>query len=205
MAVMLPGYTVGEPPQSEYVMGAKIGTAIHLWLEEEIKATDWGVPETKVIVGEIKGYGVIKSTSDLYVPDLKAIVDHKTSTIEKLSVYKSLEQMGMLEEAPAIEPDTYRKGRKTVKRYLVQGNMYGLGVENRGDPVSTVALNFIPRDAKKVSDMWVHEVDYSRETALRALARGQKIWDAMVAGKQWDTFKSDDDCYVCEVLRKNIN
>lgn len=191
-----------EQPPSEYVMGAKIGTAVHLYLEEEVKKYDWGVPETKVILGEIPGYGVIKSTSDLYVPSLFAIVDHKTTTIKKLEIIRSLVQLDRLHNIPEFEPDTHTEARKKVKRYLVQGNLYGLGAENRGDKVETVALNFIPRDSKKIDDMWVYEVDYDRDVAIRALARGQKIWDALVAGKQLDTFKSDPDCYTCNVLRK---
>ena len=203
MALMLVSQAdMWDRPESKYVMGAKIGTAVHLWLEEEVKRRDWGVPETRVIVGEIKGYGVIKSTSDLYVPSEKAIVDHKTTTREKLDVIRTLIRLGRLDDIPEIEMDVHRAARKKVKRYLVQGNMYGKGAEDRGDVVETVALNFIPRDAKVIDDMYVLEVEYSRDIAERALARGQKIWDALVGGKSWDSFKSDPDCYNCNVVRK---
>ncbi len=191
--------------QSEYVMGAKIGTAVHLWLEEELKKHSWAVPETRVIIGEIKGYGALKSTSDLYVKDLFAVVDHKTTTIEKLKVIKYLEKMGHLEEAPEIELDTHRAARKKVKRYGVQGNLYGKGIEDQGQRVDIIALNFIPRDAKKIEDMHVLEFEYDRSIAERALDRGQRIWDALTAGKQVETFKSDIDCYTCNVVRKHIN
>jgi hypothetical protein len=207
MALMLdsPDEDQWDRPASEYVMGAKIGTAVHLWLEEQAKQHSWAVPETRVIIGEIKGYGVLKSTSDLYVTDLFAVVDHKTTTIEKLKVIRYLKQMGLLEEGPEIELDTHRAARKKVKRYGVQGNLYGKGIEDQGQRVDTIALNFIPRDAKKIEDMYVLEFDYDRGIAERALTRGQKIWDALVSGKSVESFKSDFDCYTCNVLRKKIN
>lgn len=206
MALMLDSVDESwDRPASEYVMGAKIGTAVHLWLEEELQKYSWAVPETRVIIGEIKGYGVLKSTSDLYVKDLFAVVDHKTTTIDKLKVIRYLKQMGQLEQAPDIELDTHRAARKKVKRYGVQGNLYGKGIEDQGLRVDTIALNFIPRDAKKIEDMYVLEFDYDRSIAERALTRGQKIWDALTAGKQVDSFKSDLDCYTCSVVRKHIN
>lgn len=192
-----------DRPPSEYVMGAKIGTAVHLWLEEEAKRYEWAVPETKVVVGEIEGYGVINSTSDLYVKDLFAVVDHKTTTIDKLKVIRYLKQVNRLDDPPEFETDIHRQARKKVKRYGVQGNLYGKGVEDRGQRVDTIALNFIPRDAKKIEDMYVLEFDYDRGIAERALTRGQKIWDALVAGKTVESFKSDFDCYTCNVLRKS--
>lgn len=199
----LAGDMAGEAqPQSDYVMGAKIGSHIHLGLEEEIKRTDWGIPETKVILGEIPGYGVIKSTSDLYVPDLFAIVDHKTTTIKKLEIIRALVQLGRMDDIPEFEPTTHTEARKKTKRYLVQGNLYGLGAENRGDKVETIALNFIPRDAKKIEDMWVYEVDYNRDIAERALDRAARIWKALEGGKELSTFKSDATCFVCSTLRK---
>lgn len=189
--------------QSEYVMGAKIGTCVHLWLEEELKRKTWAVPETRVIIGEIQGYGILKSTADLYVKDLFSVVDHKTTTIEKLKVIRYLKQMDKLDEVPEIEPDTHRQARKKVKRYGVQGNLYGKGIEDQGQRVDTIALNFIPRDAKNIEDMYVLEFDYDRSIAERALARGQKIWDALVVGKAVGSFKSDIDCYTCSVVRKH--
>ena len=202
MALALPGVEVGSAPQSEYMMGAKIGTAIHEYLENEIKKYDWGVPETKVILGEIEGYGVIKSTSDVYVPSLFAIVDHKTTTIKKLDIIRTLVQLKRLDEVPEFEPDTHTLARKKVKRYLVQGNLYGLGAENRGDKVETVALNFIPRDSKKIDDQWVYQVDYDRGVAERAFDRAARIWKALEGGEELSTFKSDPHCYTCSVLRK---
>lgn len=202
MLPMLGVPVLSEKPESQYTMGAKIGTAIHSYLEEEALKRDDLIPETKVTVGEIKGYGVIKGTSDLYVPRLRTIVDHKSSTIAKVQVYRFLKQMDRLNNIPDFETDEHAKSRKVIKRYKVQADLYGLGVENRGDEVKYVALNFIPRDAKTYDDLYVMEFDYDRESALRALARAQKIWDALVAGRDIATIKSDEHCFVCNVLRK---
>src|SRR5690606_36916212 len=53
-----------EQPESQYTMGAKIGTAIHSHLEEEALKRPDLTPETKVTIAEVEGYGIIKGTSD---------------------------------------------------------------------------------------------------------------------------------------------
>lgn len=192
-----------EQPESQYTMGAKIGTAIHESLEREALKRPDLTPETKVTIAEVEGYGVIKGTSDLYIKKRKAVVDHKSSTKEKVDVYRTLKTLGRLNEPAEFEPETYTKGRKVVKRYKLQADIYGLGVENRGDEVETVALNFIPRDAKTYDDLYVMEFDYDREAALRAIERVRRLWSALQEGRDPATIKSDEHCFVCSVLRKN--
>jgi hypothetical protein len=191
-----------EQPESQYTMGAKIGTAIHEALEKEALKRPDLTPETKVTIAEVEGYGIIKGTSDLYIEKLKTVADHKTSTIKKVEVYRTLKQLDRINNVPEFEPESHTVGRKTIKRYKLQADIYGLGVENRGDEVKTVALNFIPRDAKTYDDLYVMEFDYDREAALRAIERVRRLWSALQEGRDPSTIKSDPDCFVCNVLRK---
>ena len=51
-------------PQGVYDMGKEVGTAIHSYLEDRNR--DWyALPERKVVIGTIEGYGEISSTTDL--------------------------------------------------------------------------------------------------------------------------------------------
>src|SRR5690606_41538198 len=79
-----------EQPESQYTMGAKIGTAIHEALEREALTRTDLTPVTKVTIAEVKAYGVIKGTSDLHINNLKTVADHKPSTIKQVSDYATL-------------------------------------------------------------------------------------------------------------------
>ncbi len=187
-------------PRGNYYLGAVIGTAIHALLEERADE-DRGInllPEHRVIIGEIPGYGVLKSTSDLYVKDLAASVDYKTTTREKLGKYRTAVQLPPTD----LDTEVIVKSRLTLQQYDVQLNLYGKGMEDAGFPVETVNIVFICRDAKTEADVWVYSQPYRREIAERALTRAKKIWDALVSGKELDTFKSHHLCYRCNVLRK---
>lgn len=201
MSIVMYEGDVRPLPEGIYVMGGKIGTAVHTYLETEALKRPDLTPETKVTIGTIEGYGTIKGTSDLYIKKMKTVVDHKTSTKEKVAVYRALEAMDALNNIPEFEPETHTKGRKTVKRYKTQGDLYGLGVENRGDEVETIALNFVPRDAKTYDDIYVMEFDYDRANAERAMNRARLLWSALQQGRELDSIKSDAHCYTCNVLR----
>jgi hypothetical protein len=76
MAVMLDS-DIEPAPRGKYFMGSVIGTAIHNLLEERAKDNPDYLPEIRVELGEIPGYGVIKSTSDLYIISKAAVNDWK--------------------------------------------------------------------------------------------------------------------------------
>lgn len=187
-------------PRGKYWMGATIGTAIHNMLDERGQSNDDLLCEYRVVIGEIPGYGVLKSTSDLYVKSLKASADYKTTTREKLTGYQSAARL-----APSkMDTEKIVKSRVTLKQYFTQLMLYGKGMEDAGFPVETVNIVFVCRDAKTVDDVWTYGVEYNRSAAEKALDRAKKIWDALVEGKELETFKSNEHCYRCNVVRKPI-
>lgn len=194
MAVMLDS-SVEPAPRGKYYMGSVIGTAIHNLLEERAKENPDYLPEVRVVLGEIPGYGVIKSTSDLFIKSLGAVNDWKTTTREKLK---------WLRMVPDSEPEEYDfsdlvAARYKIKTYLTQGQLYGLGMEKAGYAVKTISLVFIARDAKTEADVWAHTVDYNRKVAEIAFDRAARIWQALEQGKELATFKSHEGCYQCSV------
>ncbi|UPU15886.1 exonuclease [Stenotrophomonas virus Jojan60] len=188
-------------PRGKYYLGAVVGTAIHGLLEERALCTPGLVPETRVTIGEIPGYGVLKSTSDLYVDSHAAVVDWKTTTKEKL---KSLRLVPRL-PASELDTDPVVKARYKFKQYFTQLNLYGKGVEDSGLPVQTVSVVFIARDASTEADVWAHTQPYQREVAEHALDRATRIWQAMEQGRKPESFKSHDECYTCSVRRTEVD
>src|SRR5665647_828476 len=67
--------------QSGAFMGAVIGTAIHNLLEKRVEKmhSEW-MPEQRVSIGYLEGYGEVKSTTDLYIPSEQLAHDHKSTT-----------------------------------------------------------------------------------------------------------------------------
>lgn len=194
MAAMLDS-SIEPAPRGKYFMGSVIGTAIHNLLEERAKENPDYLPEIRVELGEIPGYGVIKSTSDLYIVSKKAVNDWKTTTREKLK---------WLRMVPGSEPSEYEfdgltQARYKVKTYLTQGQLYGMGMEKAGYKVKTVSLIFIARDAKTTEDIWAYTVDYDRKAAEVAFDRATRVWNALEQGKELGTFKSNPLCYSCSV------
>lgn len=183
-----------------YYLGAVIGTGVHALLEERAAKRPNLRPEMRVVVGEIPGYGVIKSTTDLYDIENEAVGDWKTTTREKLKTYKTVPRL------PESDLDTelLARARWTMRRYLVQINLYGKGVEDSGLPVRTVNIGFIPRDAKTEADLWCWSQPYSRDVADRALDRATRIWQAMEQGKKPESFKSHEHCYPCSVRDREV-
>ena len=62
--------------QGVYNMGAIVGTAIHAYLEER-NLDELALREQSNTVGYIEGYGVIKGSTDLYLPNERAVLDFK--------------------------------------------------------------------------------------------------------------------------------
>lgn len=187
-------------PVGMYYMGAVIGTAIHSHLELMARDDPNLLTEFKVVIGEIEGYGVVKSTTDLFVQDEGLSVDFKTTTKKKLV---SLKEAYSTDESP-YDTNTLRSARSTVKKYTAQLLLYGMGLENAGYEVRAVTPVYICRDAitDDVSSIWAPEpTPYKREAAEAIFNRGVRIWEALRSGRDVATLVSSPTCYYCNVVR----
>lgn len=169
---------------------AIVGTSIHSWLDEAIRAhvlatgsTSW-LTETVLPI-----HGPIRGRSDLFHVDEGCVIDHKGA-------------------GPSVM-------RKAVKEgpgpgYIVQVHLYGYGYEQLGYEVKKVALAFYPR-AGWLKDMYVWTADYDRKVAVAALERLSRIatevqnWEILKEGNghRWEQIKSypSDDCGFCPWYR----
>lgn len=164
-----------------------LGTAVHLWLEQN--ETNPNVyKERKVNVGLVDKYGEIKGTSDRFDADLHSVGDYKLVGKKKIAEYKK----GYL-----VHPD----GRveffnNTLIEYYIQINLYGLGMENQGEKVEWVSLILIPRDSMSIEDMAVITWHYNRQIALDSLQRAGMLYE-YVLENGLAGLESDPECWVC--------
>lgn len=184
------GYRVAEVPpvNTEFDPWPMImGTAMHSWLEEAFTAwrqshsdpRDQWMTETKLELDT-----GIQGTSDLYDPELQAVVDWK-----------------------GIGPDGMRKLRKDGTPsvgYQVQAHLYGYGFTLRGLPVRKVCLVFLPR-AGWLKDMYVWCQDYDENIAVGAIYRMYGIatqvmnLDILKHSHRWEDIPAtpSNDCAWC--------
>lgn len=186
-----------EPDTSDrpYWAGAVLGTATHAYIESRVREffPDW-MPEKRLTLGELPGYGVIKSTSDLYVPEFKLAVDWKTTTKAKLVFIKE----ALKNEPNEFEISDIAQARYKVVSYLNQLMSYGRGMVLAGYPVEWVGLGFVCRDAVGDKDIWAHVVPYDAEQADHVWDRLERLWAWLQAGNDPDTLPSAPGCYRCE-------
>lgn len=195
---------LGVDWSSEYDMGAWVGTAIHLLVEKRIQKRhpDY-MPEVRVTVGKIEGYGDVRSTSDLYIPDEKRVCDWKTTTRDKMDrLMRDLGAMDWLLEHPK---EAVEQGSIKALGYGVQTHLYARGIENMlGEgSVEKITIGVIARDGqKKRRD--IREVTFRYNPAVPDmwLGRAQAIWDYMDAGGDEEAIESAKGCYVCEKVRE---
>jgi len=170
----------GVEDDREFSLYPWIGTAVHAYLEHNTFPA--AKHELRLVVGEVKGYGVIKGTTDMYI-----LVEENDGTVT------------------AYVLDWKIVGIKKIKSYIVNGppeqyryqaNLYARGLELDGQPVDKIAICFIPRDSGNVNDIWIFEEEYQPAMAEAALHRAGLIYE-IVQNDGWETLPSDDDCYQC--------
>ncbi len=180
-------------------LGAVIGTAIHKWLELKNLEQNQGrlqpvvFPETHVTLGEIPGYGVVKSTSDLYFIPEHEVIDYKTTTRSKLALYRAV--WGT--EPGGAETPALARARATMSRYLRQAQLYGHGMTLNGYQVRTVSLVFICRDGLTDDDVWGLETPFDDRDAVASLDRASKIWAYLSGGGDPNRIASSPTCWRC--------
>lgn len=175
----------GMSHQSEYNMGAKIGTAIHEYLETHNK-DQRALKEHNGLIDVIEGYGDITSTTDLYLIDRKTVLDFKTSTRAKMEVYRRDWELG--------------ESNTTLEQYFRQAMLYAYMIE---DDVKTVAICFIARDGQKIDrDIFAISMPYRESIAVNAMNRVKKIYAWLQEpGNDWEDIASHEDCFVCNYVR----
>ena len=186
---------VGVPEErSGYYLGAKIGTAIHEYVDNHGEKP-YVINEQKNGIGEIPGYGVIKGSTDAFFPEEGVVGDLKTTTRDKLK---------MIKRAIEDEPNEYEttkvvEARAKVVAYQKQVFMYGRGWENLGYAVNGCVIWFVCRDGQGDNDIWTWRFPYSREQADAALDRAARIWVHLENGGDVEALKSSATCWPCSV------
>lgn len=130
-----------ETNENQSKLAAIMGTAIHAAIEDAITTLD---PDSKTYLVETAvAYGDMKAHVDLYVPEIGAVIDWKTSKVKNLSYFPSLQQ-----------------------RWQVQ--VYGYLLSKNGHEVKSVNLVAIARDGDE-RDIKVHSEPYDEAIALEAM------------------------------------
>lgn len=188
----------GESRESPYWLGAVIGTATHNLLDKRVQRLhpEWE-PEQRLVLGELPGYGTIRSTTDLYFPEHFQVLDWKTTTKKKLP---------NLKQALTTEPTEYDGTEMVEARYKATGYVnqllsYGRGLVLAGKRVDTVSLCFICRDGVGDADIWGWSMPYDAEAAERVWNRLERLWAWLQAGNDPNELTSATGCYRCSHYR----
>lgn len=187
--------------EKNYPLAPMIGTAFHLYLENTIGLKDY-LKETRVTVGEVKGYGAIRGTADGFDTATGHVVDYKVLSKKKIKAFSSATFFD--EECnPEFYSDSLTEGQ--LKKYYYQMQLYGLGMENAGYEVNHTSLILFPRDCTVESVMSAsHELcfKYNREAALNVLERANQIFKWAI--NNWNILEELDShpgCYYCTFKR----
>jgi hypothetical protein len=182
---------------AKYWLGAKVGTAIHSLLEDAIDKADLSeLPELegaevekKIHLGELEGYGEIKSKPDFALVKDKHLIDWKTSTRDKT---KKMQKTLFEEKAdPAV--------LYTIQKYFTQVQIYAWGLNRAGIEIDGCSLVFINRDGTTDYDVWSYTFDYSEEYAVSTWNRLEEIWRSLQNDPSPEQFDRHPECFKCKV------
>lgn len=184
--------------RSKYWLGAKIGTATHMLLEDAIEKVDTNVipelegamVEQKIVLGELPEYGVISSKPDLAMPAENHLIDWKTSTRKK-----STKLQKYLDGASFSDAES----EYTMMKYMAQTQLYAWGLNKAGTQIDNISLVFVNRDGTMESDVWSHTFQYDEGLASALWVRLEKLWDAIQSGAELDDFDRHPECFRCKV------
>ena len=190
--------TTGEAP-IKYWLGAKVGTAIHMLLEDAVEKADLtAMPELegaqveqKILLGELDGYGTISSKPDLMLVKENHLIDWKTSTRDKSK------KMQRYLDDPSIP--TLKDVGYTIQKYVAQVQLYAWGLAKAGTPADNCSLVFINRDGTTENDIWTYTFDYSEELAVQLWDRLVNLWTAIKAGVDLEQLDRNEHCFKCAI------
>lgn len=184
---------LAEPePEQKYWMGAKIGTAIHSFLESAIgNSSDTtfasALVEQKVTLGKIPGYGTVSSKPDLVLPSSNHLVDWKTSSRPKVKKLKDL--------VDGVKHDS--GAEYTLKKYIGQTQLYAWGMNQADIKVDGISLVFINREGTYENDIWTHTYEYDESFAVALWNRLIRLWDELQNGAHPDNYQPNPECFKC--------
>lgn len=192
----------GEPGEFKYFLGAKIGTATHEFLEARIPQIDIAeypefasaVVEETITIGELDGYGVIKSKPDLVLRDGKHLIDWKTSKRDKSK------QLQAVIDGIAKDTKVAAEAMYSLKKYYAQAQIYAYGLNKSGTEIDACSLVFINRDGTYDPDIWTYTFPYDEAFAQSMWDRLARIWEEVSTGKDLEEFSKDPECFSCKVL-----
>lgn len=187
-----------EQPAFKYWMGAKIGTAVHEFLEERIPTSDFDLYpefksasiEQKIRLGNLEGYGEISSKPDLALVENQHLIDWKTSNRKKSKALQAVIYDGK------EDPESHY----TLKRYYAQVQVYAWGLNKNGTPIDGCSLVFINRDGTYDPDVWTWTFEYDEDFANGIWHRLERIWKELQSGKDLEEFPREEHCFNCKVF-----
>lgn len=148
------------------------GTLLHKWLDEDVFGVR--VPEALSDGPSYMPDGGQRWFSDLKLAPICDWVNGGT-----LDLYDRLYQCVVDWKAPGDWTMKNVRNGKWSEGYYVQANVYGLGLEEAGYPVSRVALCFLPMCGDDLHGPARGAIfrywDYDREVALRAIGNVNRI------------------------------
>jgi len=189
---------IGESDDvQKYWLGAKIGTGVHTVLENAIENVDLAeIPELegalverKIVLGELPGYGVIKSKPDLAMVKGTHLVDWKTTLRPK-----SRKMQRVLFEDADLPDMQY-----TLEKYYAQTQIYAFGLNKDQISIDGISVVFVNRDGTTEDDVWTWTFEYNPEYAQKAWDRLVGIWDSLQADPSPEQFDRHPECFKCKV------
>lgn len=153
MAAMPAVHNGGDP------WPAIVGTAIHAWVEQAVNDYQaiHGISQWFTEM-EVFPSPLVMGHTDLYHRD-GLVLDLKFPSADNLRKMKA--------DGPSIQ-------------YVTQVQLYGLGHEKAGRPVTRVGIVAAGRQGW-LKDLWVHTIPYDRDYALAALQRIYDIGEKMIS------------------------
>jgi len=182
---------------SKYWLGGKIGTAVHLLIEDLIAKADLAkfpeledcLVEQSIVLGELPDYGVVKSKPDLALVKDKHLIDWKTTKRDEAKRIQKWLDTGVINA----------KTEYTMKKYMAQGQLYAWGLSNMGVAIETIALAFISRDGTNEADIVVVDFEYDEVAAMKLWRRLELLWEELQSGVHPESYAGDADCFNCAI------
>ncbi len=178
----------------KYWMGAKLGTAVHGFLEAAIASSSDvlfadAIVEQKITLGDVAGYGTISSKPDLVLPSSRLLIDWKTTTRSKIKKIK--DYLDGVKHSAEVE--------YTVTKYFGQAQLYAWGLNQAGIPIDRVTIVFINRDGTNEADIYTYGVDYDESFAVALWDRLVSLWEELEDGAHPDNYEPHPECYKCKM------